>query len=199
MKIALFSSLTAVCLSFASLSQAEDLKQIFENVNKYYEEKNYSKALEELSWAQKEIEKAKGQVTQALFPAELEGYTGGKIESTNVFGISNVERTYTKSGAATIKVSLMGSSKGGGQNPLGGLAAFGQMAAMMGGAQPGVETFRIDGRTANLETKENSADLTLFLDGGSMIKFEMSKSKDGEALKKFAQGFNIAEIEKQLK
>ena len=184
-------------LNLPSQLLAEDLKQIFENVNKYYEEKNYAKALEELSWAQKEIEKANSQVTQSFFPAEYEGYKGGKIESANVFGMSNVERTYSK-GSQSIKVSLLGGSKGQGQNPLGGLAAFGQMAAMMGG-QPGVESFRMDGRTANLETQDDSVNLTVFLDGGSMLKFEMSNSNDAGALKKFAQGFKIGDIEKHIK
>lgn len=178
---------------------AEDLKQIFEKVQQYYQEKNYSKALEELGWAQKEIEKANSQVTQSFFPDTVEGFKGGKIENTSVFGMMNIERSYEKSDSETVKVSLMGSAKGQAQNPLGGLAAVGQMAAMMGGSQPGIDSFRMDGRTALLEKEEDSASLTVFLDGGSMMKFEMNGSNNPEALKKFASGFKIADIEKHLK
>jgi hypothetical protein len=191
--------LTANCLCIPRSSYAEDLKPIFDKVQQYYQEKNYSKALEELSWAQKEIEKASAQVTQSFFPDTVEGYKGGKIDNNAVFGIMNVERSYSKNDSDVIKVSLVGSNKGQGQNPLSGLAAMGQMAAMMGGAQPGVDSFRLDGRTAMLETDDGSASLTVFLDGGSMMKFQMEGASDGEVLKKFASSFKLAEIEKHLK
>jgi len=197
--------ISSLALSFVTnfvtptISAAEDLKQIFDKVQQYYQDKNYSKALEELSWAQKEIEKANAQVTQSFFPNEVEGFKGGEIENTNVFGFMNVERSYEKGDSESIKVSLIGSSKSQGQNPLGGLAAMGQMAAMMGGNQPGVESFRIDGRTAMLEKEDSSASLTVFLDGGAMLKFEMNGSNNADALKKFAGGFKIGDIEKHLK
>ncbi|MFO0416873.1 MAG: hypothetical protein ACK5Y6_06245 [Pseudomonadota bacterium] len=41
--------------------------------------------------------------------------------------------------------------------------------------------------------------MTVFLDGGSMLKFEQQDSNDGDALKKFANSFKIADIEKHLK
>jgi hypothetical protein len=188
---------TALCTGTPIAVQAEDLKPIFEKVQQYYQEKNYAKALEELSWAQKEIEKANTAATVGFFPDEVEGYKGGKVENANVFGITNIERNYRKSDNDSIKVSLLGGSKGQ-QNPLGGLAAMGQMAAMMGG-QNGMDSFRMDGRTAMLEKQDDSATLTIFLDGGTMMKFEKNGSNDGESLKKFANGFKIADIEKHLK
>ncbi len=136
---------------------------------------------------------------QALFPSEVEGYKGGKLESSSVMGFTTIERLYQKGDPVSIKASLLGSSGGQGQNPLGGLAAMGQMAAMMGGAQPGTDTFRMDGRTAILEKQDDSAELTVFLDGGAMLKFEQSGSANGDELKKFASAFKISEIEKTLK
>ena len=193
------ASFCAALLFVPVVGQTEDLKAIFAKVEQYYGEKNYAKALEELSWAQKEIEKASSQVLAELFPAEVDGYKGDKLESTNMLGMTNIERRYKKGQGDSIKVSLISGSKGRGSgNPLGGLAAMGQMAAMMGG-QPGSDSFRMDGRTAMLETNDDSADLTVFLDGGSMLKFEMKGSSDGEALKKFANSFKIAEIERNLK
>jgi hypothetical protein len=190
-------SLCSVLASYNSTdAYAEDLKPIFEKVQQYYQEKNYAKALEELSWAQKEIEKANTQATVSFFPDEVDGFKGGKVENVNVFGITNIERTYKKS-SDSIKVSLLGGSKGQ-QNPLGGLAAMGQMAAMMGG-QAGMDSFRMDGRTATLEKQDDAATLTVFLDGGSMMKFEMNGSSDAGGLKKFANSFKIADIEKHLK
>jgi hypothetical protein len=71
--------------------------------------------------------------------------------------------------------------------------------AMMGGNQPGVDSFRLNGRTAMLEKEDESASLTVFLNGGSMLKFEMNGSNNADTLKKFASGFKIADIEKHLK
>jgi hypothetical protein len=193
-------SLAAVGVGVAASvlpAHADDLKQILDKAQQYYQEKNYAKALEELSWAQKEIEKANNEITLSFFPSEVAGFKGGKVENTNVLGMTNIERTYSKGDSESIKVSLIGGSKGQ-QNPLGGLAAMGQMAAMMGG-QAGVNSFRMDGRTAVLEKQDDSADLTVFLDGGSMMKFELDGSNDEESLKKFAGSFKISDIEKHLK
>jgi hypothetical protein len=178
---------------------AEDVRQTLDKTNEYYQQKNYSKALQELAWAQKEIEKANSQVLESLFPAEIQGFKGAKLESTNMLGFTTIERSYEKGETLSIKASLLGSGQGQGQNPLGGLAALGQMAAMMGGGQPGTDSFRLDGRTAMLQKQEDSAELTVFLEAGAMLKFELNGSADGELLKKFASGFKLAEIEKQLK
>jgi hypothetical protein len=187
-----FSTISAIGLATPQVF-AEDLATILKRVQELHDQKNYSKALEELAWAQKELEKSKSKVTEGLFPNDVMGYAGGKIENSGAFGFSNIERTYTK-GSETIKVSLT-ESKGGGQNPLGGLAALGQMAAMMGN-QPGVDTFRIDGRTATLESQENDSSLTVFLNGGGIIKFEQSGSNNGATLKEFAGQFKLSEFEK---
>lgn len=197
LRVVSLASLGLLAVLHAAPACADDLKQILDKAQQYYQERNYAKALEELSWAQKEIEKANSEVTLSFFPNEVAGYKGGKVENTNILGITNIERTYSKGDSESIKVSLIGGSKGQ-QNPLGGLAAMGQMAAMMGG-QTGMNSFRMDGRTATMEKQDDSASLTVFLEGGSMMKFESDGSNDEESLKKFAGSFKIADIEKHLK
>jgi len=193
MKKLLILTLTLMIGAGNALAE-ENIDEIFKQVKSFVEAENYTKALEELQWAKNEIEKRHGKKIESFFPASLEGFTGGSVESTNMMGISNIERTYTHSDGKRVKVSILGGSAGG------GLGAFGQMAAMMGGAQ-GQNSFRLGGKTANLSENEqrNSAELTVGLDGGSMLKFEMNGSSDGALLRKMAQEFDVNALDNYMR
>lgn len=192
---------TSLCFLFASAPLiADELENDFKKVKELVDQKAYSKALTELSWVKSKIEKLSVQRVQEFFPETLSGYTGGKFESSGALGMTSVERTYTKSDGGSIKVSLAGGS-GGQNNPFAALAGFGKMAAMFPGAQtPGQETVRIAGRTAILESGEGKdAELTVFLDSGSMLKLE-SRDKDiTGTLKSMAEGIKIAELDEYLR
>jgi len=192
--------MTALLLTFfiALSLQAEELKDIFGRVDQMVAAKNYTKALDELTWAKKEIEKMHTAQLKTFFPDQLAGYAGDKFEANNVLGITNLERVYKKSGAPDVTVSLTGGS-GGSQAGFGGLAAFGNLAAMMGN-QEGSDTFRIDGRTASLTLNPGSnGELTVFLNSGSILKLEMMQNPNGETLKSMAQGLKLGDLESYLK
>lgn len=193
--------LLSTVLSLTNYSFAEDLNAIFKKVNDLVAAKNYSKAIEELAWANKEIEKLNSQHIISFFPDTLLGYTGKKAETNSALGITNIERTYSKDGAGTtVKVALTGSGGGAGAGAgLGGLAAFGRMAAMMGGQSPGNDTFRIAGRTATLEKEDRSAQLTVFLDSGSMLTLEMNNGNDADALKAMAEALDLNKLDNYLR
>ncbi|WKZ56871.1 MAG: hypothetical protein QY326_09070 [Bdellovibrionota bacterium] len=188
---ALFSSVVALA--------EEDLNAIFKKVNDFVAAKNYSKALEELGWARKAIEKLHSNKLHDFFPDELNGYRGEKIESSAALGFTNIERTYRK-GSSEVKISLVGGSGGGPADGLGGLAALGKMAAMMGG-QPGMDTMRIQGRTATLTEGDMDAgsDLTVFLDSGSMLKIEALAGASSSNLKEFADALKINDLDTYLR
>lgn len=191
------------CLGLIFFTQtilAEDLNQIFKKVNELIASKNYPKALEELGWAKKEIEKQHLNQLRSYLPDELAGFSGQKFESNSALGFTAIERTYQKSGdPAQIKVSLSGGS-GGTEAAFGNLAALGKMAAMMGG-EGGQETIRVAGRTATLKADEgsNSAELTVFLDSGSVLKFEMDNGSKVETLKSLAEAVKINDLDTYLK
>lgn len=194
----LLSIVLCALVAFPSaVAGAEELDAIFGKVNELVGKKNYPKALEELSWAEKEIQKLHNQRLQEFFPNELAGFTGGKTEAGGAMGFSSVERRYTK-GSTSVSVALLG---GGGSalGGMGGLAAIGQMAAAFGGTQPGMDTFRIAGNTATLQVKNNSAELSVFLSGGSILKLEMQNGKDGEALKSMANALKLSDLDTYLK
>lgn len=185
-------------LPVAPLSAQENLDSIFKRVNELVAQKNYTKALEELGWANKEIEKLNSQHLQSFFPAEVEGYKGGKFESSNALGFTNLERTYTK-GSQEIRLSLTGGQGAAGMPGLGGLAALGKMAAMMGN-QPGTDTFRISGRTASLSGGEGEPnELTIFLDSGSVLRLEADSGVDTASVRKFAEGLQIESLDNYLR
>ena len=180
-------------LLLPAISTAEDIATLQKRFNEYMEKENYPKALEELSWIKKEVENQNAKKVQAFFTDELGGMTGQKVEANNALGFTNIERRY-KGNSNNVTVSLTGGSKGG-NNPFGGLAAIGQMAAMMGGQQ-GMDSFRIKGRTASFQTKGKKGELTVFLESGSILKFD---NGDKETLTKLAEEFNLEGLDNYLK
>lgn len=181
-----------VALSFALPVAAEDINEVFKKVNEYASQKNYPKALEELQWAQKELEKLNQQRLAELLPKNIEGFVGAEPEVQSAMGFTTIERQYSK-GEQGIQVSIAG---GGGA--AGGLAGIAKMGMMMGGAQPGKDQFRIDGRTATLDTS-GSPELTVLLESGSVLQIRSSdEGVDGALLKKFAQGLKIGDLDSYL-
>ncbi len=196
MKKKIVASLLSVLCVCTPAVQAEDIDKIFENVNNFIEQKNFTKALAELDWAKNEIGKMHVEALKGFFPDSLAGYNGGEVESSSALGMTNIERIY-KGAVGQVKVSLVGGGKGG---AMGGLAGLGRMAAMMGG-QNGQESLRISGQTATLDTRSSRPELNVFLESGGILKVEGTKgfNKDNSTqLKSVAEAIKIAELNKYL-
>jgi len=189
-------TLAALILSITTPVLAEDINDVFKKVNEYVQQKNYPKAMEELQWAQKELEKLHQERLGQLLPGEVDGFKGEETEVAAVMGLSNIQRRYSK-GDASIELSISGST---GAEGMGGLAGLAKMGMMMGGSQSGKDQFRIDGRTASLDTTSGSPELTVFLESGSILQLRASdESIKGDVLKKFAQGLKLGELDNYLK
>ncbi len=177
---------------------AEDINNIFKKVNELVAQENYPKAMEELSWANKELQKMHFAKLETLLPSEIAGFTGEKVEAQSAMGMSTIKRVYKK-GSEKIELNITGTSLGGATGAAGGLAALGRMGAMMGN-QPGVDTFRVDGRTATLKNQRNRAELTLFMESGGMLQLRQNNAKDeGATLKTIVEGVGIANLDSYLK
>ena len=188
-------SAVVMVAGLVQVGHAEDLNTIFGRVKTLADQGNYAKALEELAWARKELENKNNEKLQNLLPPTLAGFSADKGKAESVMGMTNVERNYTQ-GDKAVRVSL--TQLGGADSGLAGLAGLGQAAAMMGGMQGAV---RINGRTALLEGDEEggSPNLTIFLDGGSILKLESSNDVNGATLKKMAEELKISEIEAYIR
>lgn len=184
----------ALSLFLPAVSQAEDINEIFKKVNEYVESKNYTKALEELNWAKKEIEKLRNEGIKTYFPDQVEGLTGQKFDVSSALGMTNLERRYA-GGSTSVVVSLVGGGKTG---AFGGLAGLGKMAAMMQQGQ-GIDSFRIDGLTASLDESGTNPELSVFLDSGSILKIEGTRGADGEKLKSIAKEIDLGGLDTYLK
>lgn len=188
-----------IVVCFPLSAQAESIEEIFAKVKDYSDKGNYPKAIEELAWAEKELQKLHFTKLQSFFPDALGSFEGKPAESQAAFGMSSVEKDY-QDGNKTLKLTLAGGAGGGQGNPLGGIAALARMGQMMG-QQPGVETFRIDGRTANLKVNEKykNAELTVFLEGGSILTAKLSRSAEGEVLREAVKKLPLNELDNYLK
>jgi hypothetical protein len=188
-------SLSLASLFLCQPALAEDINEVFKKVNEYVQQKNYPKAMEELTWAQKELEKMHQARLSELLPATIDGFQGGETEVQQVMGFSNIERQYSKDDK-NIRLAIAGT--GGGEG-MGGLAGLAKMGMMMGGTQPGKDQFRIAGRTASMDTSNDSPELTIFLESGSLLTLSASEGVDGPALKKFAEALKISDLDTYLK
>lgn len=191
-KLLLISSLLLISVSTL---KAEDLNEIFKRTNDFVAAGNYAKALNELTWANNEIAKMHSAKIASFFPKELNGYTGADGESSNVLGMLNIEKKYSK-GSETINVTLTGAS--GGQGGLmGGIAGVGKMAAMFGGGQTGISSFRIKGKTAMQDTNNGDNTVTIYLDSGSIISVK-GYDCPAENIKKIAESLDVEGLDKYL-
>lgn len=175
-------------------AHAEDLKALLEKTNKLVQEKNYPGAINELNWAQKEIEKLHQQRLVEILPKEVQGFTGNDPEIQTALGFTTLEREYQK-GEQSITMSISGGAGGDG---LGGLAGLAKMGMMMGGTQQGVDKIRIGSLTASLDTT-GTPELTVFLDSGSILQLRSSEGVDSDTLKKFAEGLKLTDLDSYLK
>lgn len=198
-KLALSFLGVALCSSssLTTVAHAEDINEIFKRVNEYVAKENYTKALEELSWAKKEIEKQNSSKIAKLLPEEISGFKGSEAKVTNALGMLNLEKTYKAEGKE-IQLSLTGGAGGAGDS-MGGLSGLARMGMMMDASQGGSETFRIDGRTASLKTEGTRPELTIILESGSMLKLEARKGVDAAALKTFGETMKLAPLDTYLK
>jgi hypothetical protein len=190
-------SVTTPVILLADNVSADKLNEMFSKVTKFVNTQEYPKALEELQWIEKELESKHLKQLSSLIPEKIINMTGGKVESKNVMGMIEITRPYQEANKQVV-IAIQGG--GGSANPLNSIMKMGQMAAIMGNGVPGQESLRIDGRTGTLNAIEGQTkkDITLFLEGGYMLRFETDSLEVNE-LKKIAENFPTDKIEKYLK
>ena len=190
--------------TYTQVASAQDdtIEDIFKKVIEYTEQGRFPQAMTELSWAQKELQKKNAEKLKSFFPETLAEFKGGESKTGGALGMTTVERSYKKE-SSKVKVSLTGGSKSGLGNSIAGIAQMGAMFGAQGlnGDAGGMDSFRIDGQTANLKVNQarKKADLTVFLSSGSILKFEMQNGTDGDALKLMAKEIKVADINSYLK
>lgn len=177
-------------------AQGEDPLKLLDTVAGLVKSGDYARALEELAWARKSIETLHAAHIQKFLPDTLAGLAGQPPRSQGAVGLVNIAREYVKD-STRVTVSLTDSSAGGAG---GGLAGLGRMAAMMGAQNTGMNSFRIQGRTATLDNRApQRAALMVFLDSGALLKLESrgGNIEDG-LLQGMAEALPLDAIDKYL-
>lgn len=172
----------------------DTMEKLVDNMRKYVQAGNYPKALEELGWIRRDLEKRDIEATLKFFPDAFNGFQGDRATTQSAMGMTTIERRY-QNASQTITVSLLGGS-GSAQDAIGGLAALGRLAMMQQQPTgPGQNMFRVDGRTAILNEHGNRAEVIINLQSGGVLKFVMKRDGDATILREAAQAFPIADLD----
>jgi len=186
-------SISAVTISlvfatpiFAEDSPADSCK----SAASLFKEGDVEGALDEARWCVTQLEQLKQGQTTAYFKDEINGYSGGKLESQQAMGIVMIERRYSK-GQNFINVSLSGGGSGGMNDAFAAIASFGMQAA------PG-KRVRIQRRTAIVNDENGSVQIIITLKSGGMLTFESDELSEDQVIT-FAKAFPVADLDDSRK
>ncbi len=152
-----------------------------------FEQDQIDEALEEARWCVEGLEQLKQQATVSIFPDEINGFVGDKIKSQNTFGMSMMERTYSKD-AEIIEVSFTGSGAGS------GLAAIARMGMSMGGAG---KKLRIQRHVVLDSSDGQKSQFMVTMKSGGMLNVSSSNA-DYEDVLEFLKQFPIKALDKAV-
>ncbi len=145
----------------------EQLGDILKRVSELHAEGKYVQAMNELSWASKELEKLHLEKLKAFFPKGEGGFTAGDFQSNNALGFVALERTYNSTSGGSVTASLTGSAStdGAAAQGMGALAGFARMAEMMDTTGQS-EAVRVKGMRATVKNMGGQFELSLPLSSG---------------------------------
>lgn len=187
------------CLIF-STAQADNVATLLKSAEQNYTAKKYSKTLEDLEWARKEIVNLQLASMKDLLPAEINGMKAVDVDgdSAAAFGLRTISKQYKKANEdKSVTISIL---SGGNSSSAGGLGALMGMAASMGALQQGGAGSKIiieKGYRGQFlqESGEQSGTLTFNLNDGKMITIETYGYDDSAMAEKVAQKLDISKIE----
>jgi len=145
-------------------------------------------ALEEARWCVEGLEALKQQNTLGFFPDQVGTWVAGEVTNSKIFGMSMLEREYTRDGA-TISVSL---ATGGGGT---GLMALAQAGMQLGGEV--LQKFRVDRQTVLNLSNDKEARFLVQLQSGGILNIT-SVNALTDSVKSFVTDFPVGELNDAL-
>jgi hypothetical protein len=158
----------------------------------FVDEGNYPKALEELEWAKRALNKAHHARIDALFPERLGIREGQPMERSQMLGLDTHSRRYAGADDEIVVVLSEGASGNV------GFAAIEQLSRLFG-VHVNSEAVRIEGRGGTLVPADENAHavLTLKLEAGATLQFR-SPGGDTDALLEAARAFGVETLDEYL-
>lgn len=181
-----YASLIAIALVLApTLARAEDPASLIQSAGDLLKQGKYSKAVEDLQWAIREIRLVQVEELKKFLPKSVSGYAAEEVEADvaaaaffNV-NLAEAQRKFqSNSGDEAVDLKITSGDIGGA-----GLGAMMKMSQMFGQQQG--ELVRVKGRKATLEWDAANADgkLTCVLDNNVQITVEVSDGVKATAAK----------------
>lgn len=167
--------MTLFVLSPCLARAEEDIAEILKRVEEFKNAGKFAQALNELSWAEKELQRMHVEKLKAFFPETVPGFTAGEYKVNNAMGLLSIERGYRSAEGGQYQATMAGSAtaEGAAAQGMGALAGLAQMASMMeAGGQS--EAVRIKGSRGMLANVNGRMELNLPLSGGLFFKVEQS-------------------------
>jgi hypothetical protein len=176
--------------------QADTVDDLMKSAADNYKAQKYMKALEDLDWAKQEISNLHIQIVKKLLPESMSGYQIREVDGAAMFGMHSVSREYFTDDK-DIKITIAGGKAGQGGS---GLSALMGMASKFQSMDAGTESSMVvvHGRKGrfNLETVNNSGNLTFELNNDVYVSVETNGFTSSVEAKKAAEKLDFDAIEK---
>ncbi len=181
-------SIVVVMLLLPSASRGEDPAELIDSAKSFLDQGKYSKAIEDLQWALREIRRLQIGEMRKFLPESVDGYsvedTDDDAAAAAMFNINLMEsgRRYNANrGDESVELKIMSGDFGGA-----GLGSMMKMAQMFGAEQG--ELIRVKGYkcTVEWESESTNGKLTAVLDNDMQVTVDVTGGEKA-TLKKFAE------------
>lgn len=194
--LSIFSCVVAGGLTVGA-AFAEDFDSTLKRVGELRAQGKFSEALNELSFAQQELQKQHVQKMREFFPATLGEFKGGEFETNDALGFFLLERRYANDKGSKVKLSLSGSgtSQGAAASGIGALAGLAQMAAAFDNTGQ-TESVRVKNMRATVTAQGGKMRLMLSLSSGKLLQVEQESGSavTKEQLVAMAEGIDYGQL-----
>ncbi len=192
--------LTAAALVVVPLTcvvaQADDVTTLIDSAKDNYAAHKYTKAIEDLEWAKKEIMNRQIGSVKDFLPAEIDGMKGVDVEEGAVLGVRGVSRKYgTADGSKSVVISFV---SGEGSAAANGLGALMKMAASLGAMEAGTSSKLVIAKGYKgqfVPEGKQSGTLTFNLNGGRMVTIQTTGYQGASMAEKVAKNLDLSKIE----
>ena len=181
-------------------ARADEILGTIERARKLYQEKKFSEAVSELQFAVNQIQNLQGDALKKLLPDPLSGWTAEEASaSTAAIGLFGggvtANRSYRKEDTReSIEIEIVT------QSPLlQTLMTFLTNPAMLAG-QPDAKLVRVKGEKAveKFSAKGKKGELSLILEGKTLITVRGSKITDKNILYKYIEKMDFEAVKKAI-
>lgn len=176
---------------------ADEVSDQIKTSLKAYEEKDYKLALDELKYAEAQIQEMVNTENAALLPEPLEGWDAKDVKTTSMAmagGGTMMSREYSR-GKQNIKLEIAANS------PLLSMMSMMMKNPMMMSANPDTKPYRYKRNKGMLENKRSRLSAKLLVSGQILVSVELQdrdkdrlKEKGKEVIEQYLETLDFAKI-----